>query len=269
MLHINEVELYEEPLTVALEQKYLIYRETEMSYYDLYFLCGLLRKVKPHNIVEIGVARGGTTGIMIQCLEMLSVADYFIHSVDYNPLYYKDNNLQTGYLTESFLKRFNAYDKHHLYLGDVACSALKDLDKEIDFLVLDTMHLLPGEVLDALCLIPKMKNGSYVVLHDIAHHHNSVSKDGFATAALFASVTAEKYINYAPDRRHSYPNIGAFVVEQNTKDNFYNLFLALMLPWKHSLYDDQKEKYLAAIKELYGDDYADLFEKAILLNQES
>ena len=266
MLHINEIELYKEPLTIALEKGYLIYHDTEMSYFDVYFLCGLLRKVKPHNIAEIGVARGGTTGIMIQCLEMLEVDDYFIHSVDYYPLYYKDNSLGTGYLTESFLERFNARNKHRLYLGDVAYTALKDLNEEIDFLVLDTMHLLPGEILDALCLIPKMKNGSYVVLHDLAIFHKTVN-EGFATAALFAAVTADKYINYDKDRPQSYPNIGAFVVDKDTKDNLYNLLLALILPWRNKLDEKQKDHYMAAIKELYGDEYAQLFEKMLLLNQ--
>ena len=43
--------------------------EPEMSEFESAFLCGLLKKFRPKKILEIGVAAGGTTAVMLQCLE--------------------------------------------------------------------------------------------------------------------------------------------------------------------------------------------------------
>ncbi len=37
------------------------------------FLCGLIKEFKPKRILEIGVAAGGTTAIMLNCISMLGL----------------------------------------------------------------------------------------------------------------------------------------------------------------------------------------------------
>lgn len=48
-----------------------IENKCEMSRDQIAFLCGLLKWKKPRKIVEVGVAEGGTTAIIIKCLESM------------------------------------------------------------------------------------------------------------------------------------------------------------------------------------------------------
>lgn len=57
--HINEIELFSEPRKIILKHLTKISNEPEMSEFESSFLCGLLKKHRPHKIVEVGVAGGG------------------------------------------------------------------------------------------------------------------------------------------------------------------------------------------------------------------
>ena len=45
--------------------------EPEMSEFESAFVCGLIKEKRPKKILEIGVAGGGTTAIVMQCLNDL------------------------------------------------------------------------------------------------------------------------------------------------------------------------------------------------------
>ena len=45
--------------------------DCEMSESDHGFICGLLKKYKPKKILEVGVANGGTTGVIINALNLI------------------------------------------------------------------------------------------------------------------------------------------------------------------------------------------------------
>lgn len=55
--------------------------EPEMSEFESAFLCGLIEKYEPKKILEVGVAAGGTTAIILNCLENIG-QEYKMHSVD-------------------------------------------------------------------------------------------------------------------------------------------------------------------------------------------
>lgn len=111
---VREIELYEKPLEIRekLEDAY----GAEMSSWQSGFLCGLIKKYHPKKIVEVGVAAGGTTAIILNCISELGL-DTEVHSVDLNERYYRDKHKETGYLAQK-CKTFLQRDiSHKMYLG--------------------------------------------------------------------------------------------------------------------------------------------------------
>ncbi len=97
----NKVILWQEPLDVL--QSLPDNGKCEMSPAQHGFLCGLLRKKRPRKILEVGVAAGGTSCVIMEALERLCAEDNTIaelHSVDLNTKYYRDTRQPVGYITE-------------------------------------------------------------------------------------------------------------------------------------------------------------------------
>ena len=103
------------------------------------------------------------------------------------------------------------------------------------------MHVMPGEVLDFLAVLPYLKVGSVVVMHDVSYNQAKPQNlNGHATTVLFSAVTAEKFLNFIPDdggRKYVYPNIAAFhqryylpelckIFLEAIKMNLYNMVIA-------------------------------------------
>ena len=104
MIHINEVPLDFEPRRKIFSKLCTCpnpntRREPEMSEFDLAFLCGLLKIFRPKKILEVGVAGGATTAIILQTLEDIG-EPYEMHSVDIAEKYHLDKsmNTETGFL---------------------------------------------------------------------------------------------------------------------------------------------------------------------------
>ena len=65
----------------------------EMTEFESGFLCGLIRARRPKNIVEVGVAAGGTTAILIKLIDMLDLNEQTrLWSVDLCEAYYRDHS---------------------------------------------------------------------------------------------------------------------------------------------------------------------------------
>ena len=64
--------------------------ESEMTEWQLGFLCGLIKQKKPKKILEIGVAAGGTTAVILNCVAQLDL-DTEVFSIDINEKLYSDN----------------------------------------------------------------------------------------------------------------------------------------------------------------------------------
>ena len=55
---------------------------------QLAFLCGVLKDKKPEKIVEVGVAHGGRTCVILECLKENKIAAV-LHSVDISEKCYR------------------------------------------------------------------------------------------------------------------------------------------------------------------------------------
>ena len=266
MLHINEVELYHEPRQKIADVFAEIPNEPEMSEDESAFLCGLLKKHRPRKIVEVGIAGGGTSAIILSCMKMLDLKESTLYSVDYAKRFYRDERYESGYLGKQARKVLELPAESHVVLtGDIACSFAEIAD-DIDFLIIDTMHVLPGELLDFITLLPALKEKTVIVLHDVAlpfKEENHLA--AIATDVLFASSVGEKYLNTF-DFNDSYSNIAAIEVTEDTKKYIENVFSALLIPWKYMPDEKQLTGYRNIIKKHYPAELVALFDSAAALN---
>ena len=97
-MYINS---YYEPLRILEKNKAFV----EMTTEEMAFICGIIREKKPKKIVEIGVAAGVTTSVILNCLKLLNMAGTAFYSVDKRKEYYRDSSKQVGYVLNYLGKR--------------------------------------------------------------------------------------------------------------------------------------------------------------------
>lgn len=198
---------------------------SEMSRNERYFLNGIIRSTKPKKILEVGVANGGGTAIILNAIKDIDGAE--LYSVDYTEKSYRYPDKPSGFLVEEKFPQL--MDKWHVFRGgDVSCF-IEEIGGDIDLLMLDTVHTHPWETLNFLCVLPFMKRDSWCVLHDISlfvkHLH------ALACRYLFGHVVSEEKISPVPDDENMPSNMGAFRISDNTMKYVGNLFGSLLIPW--------------------------------------
>ena len=269
MIHINEISLDFEPRRKILPKLPANPLEPEMSEFESAFLCGTLKTFRPKKILEVGVAGGATTAIILQTLEEIG-APYEMHSVDVSEKYFKDDSLLSGFMAMFAKEKIfgSLRGTHEFHLGKVLAQVIDEIGGDIDFVILDTVHKLPGEVLDFIAVLPYLKAGSVIVMHDVRLHqiNSDRYRECFSNAALFSAVTAEKFLNFEEQALFRYPNIGAFRVSQQTVDHIDNVFLSLILRWKYLPPEKEIVAYRRLYRRFYPAELCEIFQEAIDMN---
>ena len=226
----SKVELYNEPEKKMEQMVELHY--SEMTSFQHSFLCGLIKEKKPRKIVEIGVSAGGTTALILQCLKMLNV-EAEMYSVDLMKRWYQNEKYETGFAAKKMIKDLKDKIYHSLLVGNSIPFFLEKIGNNIDFLILDTTHTLPGEYLDFIVSLPFLKEGCVVVMHDTIENHLVCRDTEVATKLLFDVVRAdEKYYMWEEKINLSgLPNIAAFKVGKETKENEREILSAMTISW--------------------------------------
>ena len=234
----------------------------EMSVCERAFLCGLIRDNRPKRILEIGVASGATTAVILNAIKLLGLSTELI-SVDICERFYKDTTKSTGYLAESW-KNENGGGNHICFYGKVIAECIDDIAKDglIDFVVLDTSHQVPGEILDFITVLPYLKKNAVVVLHDVMMLLEFPRHD--ATRILFNSVSGEKYYFFL---KNELPNIGAFGLTEDTFRNVADVYSALIQPWVYFPSKYHLQKYRECIEKKYGNKLNDYFQLILTMQE--
>lgn len=69
--------------------------------------------------------------------------------------------------------------------------------------------------------------------------------------------------------KNNYANIGAFIIDDNTKKYISNVFLSLMINWSYWLDENQVLEYRKCIANNYDNNLLNLFNSAIKYNNDS
>lgn len=263
-----EVEPWAEPRMQILPKLHLPLNEPEMSEPESAFLCGLLRQYRPRKIMEVGLAAGGTSAIILQCLQMID-QPYEMISVDLSERFYKNDAYESGYLGEEAKKHISGTNQKRL-LGKLALERISEFGAGVDFLILDTTHVLPGEMLDFLSLLPYLKDGCIVVLHDVGlnffrRNRSQYSDYAYGNKVIFNTVRAE--MKYLPFLHGHYGNIAAFEVDSSTREHIADCFNSLTMTWLSVPPAEQLSMYRAWYKLHYDSDCLWLFDEAVRMNQ--
>lgn len=265
---MKEIDLFYDP-RVEVCKNTAVNEWVEMSEFESAFLCGLLRERRPRKVLEVGVAGGGTTAIMLQCLDLLMENEACeMYSVDLSKNFYRVPSKPTGFVASEIKTRIKPSIKHTFLLGDILPSWLDSIGNGIDFVVLDTMHILPGELLDFLAALPYLAPDACVVLHDIAASHLWGDSSTYATQLLLDVVTAEKILMMDQDRAYHYPNIGAFIINEDTRRYVKDCFHALTLPWSYLPTDEQILKYRKCFGAHYDSEALQLYDTVVRIHKQ-
>lgn len=248
----------------------------EMSPNQLSFLCGLLRQEKPGKVVEIGVASGGTTAVIVNCLNdpEMKPEKTRLYSIDISTEYYLHPEHEAGYIARKYDQNSSIYHKY--MLGDVCAAFLDEIcaDGEgIDFLILDTAHKLPGEVLDFLTCLPYLNPGAVVVMHDVTlsilvRNETPLTtlvngRGAIATGVLFSAVHGEKFYAPALESRDFLSYISAFRINAETKRYIQDVFFVLSLRWGYLLREHELALYRKVINHAYNRSLVELFDRIV------
>lgn len=219
---MTEIELV--PGKIAKEDNTI---NVEMNQDEIWFLKTFIKNYNPKKIVEIGVSAGGNTVNLLKW----KCRDAKLFSVDISTQWYRDVTKLSGFMAEEL----DNTDCWEIFRGVDYLDVFDKIGADIDFIIIDTTHVMPGEFLTFLAALPQLNDGCIVVLHDI--HLNLVSFSGnkfenyhscsFCTGLLFGSVSSnKKWI-----LKNDVPNIGAFVVDKSTRDNIKDIFHILSCTW--------------------------------------
>jgi predicted O-methyltransferase YrrM len=230
---------------------------SQMTEAERNFLNGLLSYYKPRKIVEIGVWGGGGTAIILNAIKDNNAAK--LYSVDYATCYrYGFNDKKIAWKAEEL---FNDCHQWVLMSGVDISEVINEIGDDIDFIILDTVHLHPAETLSFLSIFPYLKQNAIVVLHDV---NQSFYYRGshYANSLLFNVVTADKCtLSSYLTVDYVHPNIGAFQINDDTGKYIEDVFRSLYFPWEFR----EPERIIKATEAIINTKYSERLQKVFLM----
>lgn len=225
----------------------------EMGDYDIKFLINALRRYKPKNILEIGVSAGGSSYYFLREMRKNSK----LTSVDISKTYYKDNTKEVGFVVSELLGEYDQ-DKWLRLFGEDIIYNIDTIQKRgpFDFIFIDTEHIMPGEFLSFLAVLPFVKRGSPIVFHDIMlSYHQAISWNedifckwqSFCTGLLFSCASSKK-----KERPMTHCNIGMLIYDKMTEENVLDVIHAMYMPWAYLPSKEMLSLYSQFIKDHYN-----------------
>jgi predicted O-methyltransferase YrrM len=235
---------------------------SEMRYQESCFLNGLVRYFKPKKILEVGVAAGASSCVLLNAIK--DDPDAILHSVDWSKEYYREPSKSTGWKAQEL---FPDCPRWNLHLGVDIAEIIEDRIKgDIDFVLLDTVHAHPAETLSFLSAFPYLSENSVVVLHDVNlffSNHQPV----YATKILFDSVVADKITLNTFENECIHPNIAAFQINGDTKKYIGDVVRSLFFPWVFEEPARILQATEAILETKYCPDVCELYRKSVKQNQ--
>lgn len=223
------------------------------------FLSGLIRKYKPKKVLEIGVASGGSSIIILNAIK--DILDSHLYSID---LW---KSAKVGKCVKHFFPEL--LNKWTLYTGNVAAKFMEEIGHNIDMVFIDSAHFEPGEIMDFLIVLPFLKENALVGFHDIGNQITRAGKKNtrkeWAPYLIYNIIRGEKFL---PSGKNILTHdIGAIKLEKNQFKYIHDYFRALGGQWQYF----PKKIHIDIIKKLfnkyYDDDCLTIFEEAITFNK--
>ncbi len=261
MIKINNPENFEnhiiDEINKILDYETIGNKISEMTYLERKFLNGVIRQVKPKKILEIGVAAGGGSSIILNAIK--DTDNSFLYSIDYSKEFYRNKNKNTGFIVGEKFPHLSK--KWKLYTGGVAAKFIDEIGDNIDLCLLDAMHSNPGEILDFLMILPYLNKNAVVIIHDIFTSNTCLT--------LFNAIKGHKIIFKDKDEIFNNYGIGAVILDDNIMDNIFDYFFLLKLGWNYMPSDLDIEIVIELLKKHYDKDLVNFFIKLSNINKKN
>ena len=225
-----------------------------ISEYDSRFLAGLVSFANPRNVVEIGVASGWSSAVLLKALDTVE-GDSAVTGIDLSPTYYLDSSIPTGRAVEETVP--DLARNYRLLTGQLAVDVMPEVGN-VDFAFIDGHHMHPWATVDILSVLPFIGRGRWVALHDLnlctVERHKHMNRGPF-------------YLFYMwPDQKiHSTQQptmIGAVAIEREPVHYLPSLLEILYTPWEVDVDPEALSRLATHIGKHFGDGWARKFADA-------
>ena len=263
----------------------IIAQYSEMSERERAFVCETIKKHKPKKIVEIGIAAGTNSVIILDYLHENNLLDSTTFcAIDYNTTYYRDlrsgnymhncgggvesGQRKSGFLVQELVPHLTSY--YNLYTGGLCANHLEKVGDGIDLCIIDTVHSSPGEGFDFLMVLPYLAENAVIILHDLSYHcfNRSNNKHANICALLFFALVGKKEIPpQYPPYEDVFQNIGSCVLSPNQKQFLEYYFRILHMPWEYMPSNEDLLVFENYILKIYGEHFAVAFKHILALQR--
>lgn len=225
-----------------------------ISEYDARFLAGLANFANPRNAVEIGVASGWSSAVLLKALSPLG-GEREVIGIDLSPTFYIDSSIATGQAVEEVVP--DLINNYRLLTGRLGFDVMPEVG-EVEFAFIDGHHMHPWATLDMLSVLPFIGRGRWVAMHDLNlctfERHKHTNRGPF-------------YLFYMwPDQKlHSTQNptmIGALLIERSQVDYLPILLEILYTPWEVDVDHATLTRLSSFIASSFGPDWSEKFTQA-------
>lgn len=265
MLLTNEnIEIIE---PTDMENKVLSYldksyeKHSQMTKHEREYINAIILRNKPKKLLEIGVSAGSSAVVLLNAINKNGSAKLF--SIDYSNDWYKSPDKRTGFLLDNYIE---LKQKWELYTGGLSIKFMDEIGENIDLCLIDTLHIIPGGILDFLMVFPYLKNDAIIIFHDISLHTSNFHEKQWdiPNSLLMSSIIGKKYIqgNFSKTDdnngiKTNFPNIGGIRLSKKVHQNIYELLNLLTLRWNYMPNEDEQEDILLFFKRRYSNFYYD------------
>ena len=234
---------------------------------DYYFINGLIRKYKPKKILEIGVCSGGVSAAILNAIK--DRKDAFLYSCDLETENYRFKGDAVGSFVKTNFPEFLSQWK--LYVGNTTGAFIEEIGGDIDFVFIDTAHVMPGEVLNLIEILPFLKKGAFVALDDINNHANRGLfnlNNFYPTNNLLFSVLRGKKIIFRQknDDTFEFTKLGAVILDENQENYYFEYFYLLSNNWSYMPNQFEIDVIRNIVSKYYKPYFLSIFDKAVILN---
>ena len=235
--------------------------------HELYFINGLIRKYRPTKILEIGVCSGGVSATILNAIKDIDEAK--LYSCDLEKKHYTNNDFNVGYVARDNFPEL--LGRWKLYTGNTTAAFIEEIGGNIDFVFIDTAHVMPGEVLNVIEILPFLKENAIIAFDDINYHmeiEKATKKYFHSCNNLLFSVLRGKKIIYNQKNNVTFYNskLGAIILDSNQQNNFFEYFYLLSNNWSYMPNKFEIDKIRELIKKYYKPFFLSIFDKAVETN---
>jgi predicted O-methyltransferase YrrM len=234
-----------------------------MSENEYYFVNGLIRLYRPKKLLEIGVCSGGMSAAILNSIKDINGAMLYSCDLEKNNYKINSNKYKVGHFV--FTKFPNLMNKWRLYTGNTTSNFIEDIGGNIDFVFIDTAHVMPGEVLNIIEILPFLKKNAIIAFDDISHQ----TKENLAKIPYFYSCN-NLLFSILRGKKILFQEIlskqGAVILDNNQKKYYFEYFYLLLHNWSYMPNKFELITIRNFVEKYYSQDLLHIFDVAVKVN---